>query len=155
GFLAEGGGMIPMPVFGLHWVVYATFMAAIASGLLADHLDPLLRGLLLYSGVSAAGPCMYYVGRAPEAVLVAAVFPAWAFCLMLLVQACYNDWKLQQPIGSGPVRVPVGSAVLCLIFGVGTWQALESPDIAGQIQRCASIGGDAAPDPALVQLIRR
>ena len=96
--------MIPLPGFGLHFIILATFIGSIFTAIstqLSLHDQPntlksneifmhrLENGLLIFSGVFGAGALFYYVGRSHWEVLVA-IFPAWIFSLMLL------SWKTFQ-----------------------------------------------------------
>lgn len=100
-FAYYGFGMYPMPRWGLQWLIYITFMAAIFVAVykkLNHDKSPLtsqeriIIGLLIFSGVSGCGIAMYYVGRSLEKVMVA-IFTAWSFSLLLLIWEQFNDWK--------------------------------------------------------------
>lgn len=80
---------IPMPAVGLHLLLYVTFVAAIALAVVrasrADG-DPLLTGMLAWSGVFGLIAGSYFVGRSEHFKLIS-LFSAWAFALAPLTVA--------------------------------------------------------------------
>ncbi|HEU4703134.1 MAG TPA: hypothetical protein VFS37_11695 [Conexibacter sp.] len=74
---------IPMPLFGLHLVLYATFVAAI--GLAAVRIAQRAEGqsltsMLAWSGTFGLIAASYWIGRSDDLKLVA-LFSTWAFAL--------------------------------------------------------------------------
>jgi hypothetical protein len=98
-FAVSGFNMLPMPPWGIHWLVYATFMIGLATALFrlgalrgappavaaggAGGDARLAASVLLFASVFGAGALALYVGRSHWAMLVG-LFPAWASALMLL-----------------------------------------------------------------------
>jgi hypothetical protein len=82
----EGWVLEPMPTFGFHLGVYATFVAAIvvATVRIARADDgAVLTGTLIWSGIFGLGAASYYVGRSNTDDLLA-LFGAWCLALVLL-----------------------------------------------------------------------
>ena len=88
-FLRYGYFMIPMPTWGIQWLVFVTLMAALATGAtavlsrtaLSSRASP---GLLIYAAIFGCGVAMYYVGRSDPYSLIIVFWP-WALCLLLLL----------------------------------------------------------------------
>jgi hypothetical protein len=85
-FTALGWFSIPLPATGLHLVLYATFVAAIAAAAVrlarrAD--DVLLTGMLAWSGVFGLLASGYFIGR-PDTYKLDGILSAWAFALAML-----------------------------------------------------------------------
>jgi len=97
---ASGYGMLPMPLYGLHIVLFMTFAAAIIvslAGLIGreGHTDDERmnrNSVLLFSGIFGFGCAMYYVGRSHPYVLTA-IFSFWAFSLVLLLWELWLQWQ--------------------------------------------------------------
>lgn len=83
-FAANGFMALPVPPLGLYWVLLSTFLAALVAGFLPTGENRILRGLLVFAGVSGCGAGMYYVGRSHHLVLHS-IFPAWGVALALLL----------------------------------------------------------------------
>jgi hypothetical protein len=85
-FTTLGWFSIPLPTTGIHLVVYATFVAAIAAAtvrLARRAHDALLTGMLAWSGVFGLLAGGYFVGR-PDTYKLDGILSAWAFALALL-----------------------------------------------------------------------
>jgi hypothetical protein len=140
-FTSLGFGMLPMPAWGLHWVLYGTFMACVVTSL--RRLSALRRegaapaapdagrervtsGALMFTGIFGAGALTMYVGRSHPAVLIG-MFPAWALALVLL------SWLTLRGFGSAARRarpvmgwvIPTALAVAAYALCVG--EALPHP----------------------------
>jgi hypothetical protein len=77
----------PMPRYGFHLVMYATFTAAIAVAViraLRPARQRALTGMLAWSGVFGLLAGSYYVGRS-DPFKLGSLFSPWAFCLAFLV----------------------------------------------------------------------
>ena len=135
-FVVSGFNMLPMPRFGLHTVIYLTFIGAIARGLFGTSLDRLRQGVLIQSGVSGFGVLMYYVGRSHPHTLVM-VFPMWGFALMLLTWTCWEEWLYR--IRSGDRRAWAAPLTLLLTIGYLVFAAElgHTPNIRAQLTRLA------------------
>ncbi len=100
-FVHYGFYMLPMPDFGLYWILFASFGAAVAIGILtlqftqqSPHAKEfrLRMGMLLFSGVLGFGASAYYVGRSHPYVLTA-IFSFWMFSNCLLLWELLLQWK--------------------------------------------------------------
>ncbi|HET8541999.1 MAG TPA: hypothetical protein VFL83_19135 [Anaeromyxobacter sp.] len=126
-FAVLGFGMLPMPRYGLHAVVYGTFMLGLGTALV--RLEALRRapagagagpertlaGVLVYGSVFGAGALGYYVGRSHQAVLPA-VFAAWGSVLALLswlaLRGAARAWGGVR-VGAVPALLGLGALALC------------------------------------------
>jgi hypothetical protein len=109
-FAASGFGLFPMPRFGLHLVIYVTFVAALGVATvraLGDERDRLLTGMLAWSAVFGLGAGAYFVGRSTADDLPA-VFLPWSFALALLLIPAASSLR------SASWRRPPVAAVACL-----------------------------------------
>jgi hypothetical protein len=104
----------PMPAVGIHLVIYATFAAALIAAAVRfarGASDVPLTAMLAWSGVFGLGCSSYYAGRS-DAIKLAALFPAWAFALTLLLVA------VVRAVVARSSRVP-SLAELCVLIGFG------------------------------------
>lgn len=129
-FARLGFGMVPLPRWGMHWLLYGTFMLAIGTAVVrleasrlalrslpaaAPSRERLLAGVLLYGGVFGAGALSYYVGRSHHPVLPA-LFGAWGSVLLLLVwlalRAAPRAWRGQR-LAVVPALIAAGALAVC------------------------------------------
>jgi hypothetical protein len=141
-FAVSGFGMLPMPAFGLHLALYATFAAAVvvatARAASRDE-DRLLTGMLCWAGVFGIGAGAYYVGRSHPDVLID-VFSAWALALALLVVATVRA------LARRPSRWPTAAELAVLLgFGVTICSVAQTPTPWSQLSRLR----DRTTSPAL------
>jgi hypothetical protein len=132
--------MLPMPALGFHLVLYVTFAAAIATGIVrvlrvAD--DVRLTAALVWAGVFGLGTGAYFTGRSHPHVLID-LFSAWALALSLLVIVAARG------IVERPGRRP--GAVEALVFaclGLTVCSIAQTPAPWTQWHRIASAQPDA------------
>jgi hypothetical protein len=89
---------IPLPLRGLHLLLYATFAAAIAVAavrLARSDADALLTSMLAWSGVFGLLAGGYFAGR-PDTLKLEGMFAAWAFSLGLLAVVCVRALAVQR-----------------------------------------------------------
>jgi len=144
-FAVNGYGMLPMPICGLHWVIYLTFIAAVSRALFDRRVVPLHRGMLLYSGIFGLGALMYFVGRSHHNVLIT-IFSAWAFAFITLIMHSRPKTRLHS---DSPLRVPTALevlAILGLLCSLAQVRHATSP--WEQIQRLRTTGGNQWDGPA-------
>ena len=82
----DGWVLEPMPMLGLHLAIFLTFAAATTLATVRavrGGEQPVLTGMLMWSGVFGLGAGSYYLGRSDPLNLIT-LFSAWAFSLMLL-----------------------------------------------------------------------
>ena len=157
-FAATGFMQLPMPEAGLHWLLFFTFMAGIAtavSGALfgGDEEGDIVGPLLMFGCVAACGMGMYYVGRSHLYVLPA-LFPAWYFVLALLLLKSASFRGGDSVLGKLSALLPVWLAAFhVLALGALLW-GVSSP--LSQIKRLGAGGGEfAASYDILVQLTKQ
>jgi hypothetical protein len=105
---------MPLPTWGLHLAIYATFVAALATAVvrLSQQQDGrTLTGMLAWSGVFGLFAGSYFVGR-PDVYKLTSILSAWGFALALLTVACVlalsaRGWRRPTP------------AHLLVLFGFG------------------------------------
>lgn len=89
-FTTLGWFSLPLPTWGLHLAVYATFAAAVVVAAVrvarADD-DILLTSMLAWSGTFGLLAGGYYIGR-PDVLKLAAILSAWSFALAPLTIVC-------------------------------------------------------------------
>ncbi len=131
-FGATGFGMLPMPRFGLHVVVYLTFVGALGVALAraaAHDDDAPLTGALAWAGTFGLGVGAYFVGRSHPEVLID-VFSAWSLALVLLTLLAVRA------IASRPSRRPTAVELLVLVgFGVAMCSVVQTPTPWSQLDR--------------------
>ena len=111
----EGFGSLPMPAFGFHVVVYATFVAAIAIALarrLTGGRDA-LTGALAWTGVFGLGAGVYFVGRSHPQVLVD-LFGAWGLAVCLLLVLVVRELRQRPGRPSAVHLLVVAAFALCV-----------------------------------------
>ena len=89
-FASLGLFSMPLPTWGLHVAIYATFVAALATAavrLSQRHEDRTLTGMLAWSGAFGLFAGSYYVGR-PDIYKLTSMLSAWSFALTMLTVAC-------------------------------------------------------------------
>ena len=96
-------------LLGVHLILYATYVAAIAVATVrAIERAPNrpLTGMLAWCGVFGLGSAAYFMGRTHPELLVA-LFPTWALTLALLTVEVVGRRR------AGPARVPASAARSC------------------------------------------
>ncbi len=133
-FALAGFAMLPMPVLGLHTIVFVTFAAALAvataralSGL--DERERTLTGVLAFVAVFGLVSGSYYVGRSHPEVLVTS-FAAWSLTLALLALIAARR------LAAAPRGWPEPAAVACLFaFCVAGCSLAQTPTPWSQVRR--------------------
>jgi hypothetical protein len=131
-------------VFGLHLIIYLTYVAAIGTATvraIAHKPNRALTGMLAWAGVFGLGSATYYVARSnPE--LLPMTFSAWALALALLTVA------VVQQIAAHPRRRP-GLAALAVLFGMGivACSVAQAPAPWTQIERVERPPAGRQPQP--------
>jgi len=136
-FALTGFGMVPMRLFGLHVILYLTFVAALAVATVrwvrAEH-DRVLTGTLAWSAVFGLGAGAYFVGRSTPDDLIAVFFP-WAFALALLTIPSVRALR-SASLGSWPI-----AATLCVFgFFVIACSLAQTPTPWSQVARLERTG---------------
>jgi hypothetical protein len=144
-YAQDGFGMLPIrEPFGLHVVIYLTFVAAIATATVrAVRAAPnrVLTGMLAWSGVFGLGAGSYFVGRShPEALVP--LFSAWALSLALLTAVVVSH------LASARTRRPSLAAMTVLFgFGIAVCSLAQTPMPWSQMRR---LDAPFAPEPQAI-----
>jgi hypothetical protein len=134
-FALAGFAMLPMPVLGMHTIIYLTFAAALGLATAraldrdADPRERALTGALAYIAAFGLASGSYYVGRSHPEVLVAS-FAAWSFTLALLALVAVRR------LAASPSRWPEPAAAACLMaFCVAACSLVQTPAPWSQVDR--------------------
>jgi hypothetical protein len=134
-----------MPLWGFHLVLYMTFVAAIAVAVLQhrrDRREPLLIGMLAWSGTFGLLAASYFLGRSDTLKLVS-LFSAWSFALALLVVVVVRD------LVARPRSWPGLPAIMVLFaFGLAAVSLGETPTPGALLAHWA----EPAPTPIYKEL---
>jgi len=141
---AIGGWVLePMPAAGLHLALYATFAAALAVATvraLRGGEDPVLTGMLAWSGVFGLVAGGYYAGRSDQVNLIV-LFSPWYLSLLLLAVVA-----LRAPAAAPARRRVPDAGTLALLFALGL-AICALPQIPAPWSQVARLerGGHARP----------
>jgi hypothetical protein len=140
-YAIDGWAMSPMPLAGVHLALYATFVAAIVTAVVRiarGDDEPVLTGMLAWSGVFGLLTGAYFVGLSVPGYLIA-LFPAWCFALVLLLVAAgrglaARGWRRPAP---AEIALLFGFGVsLCSLAQVPTpWSQVARLQDAARVQR--------------------
>jgi len=128
----DGFGLLPMPVLGLHLVVYVTFAAAIVVAIVrgvSGEGDAVLTGTLAWAGVFGLGAGGYFAGRSHPDVLID-LFSAWSLAISLLLVVAVRA-MLRRPAR----RPTVAELALFVGFGITTCSLAQTPTPWSQLHR--------------------
>lgn len=137
---ASGFAMAPIrPVVGVSTVLFLTYVGAIGVAFVRrlDGRDPLLTGLLMWSGVFGLGAGAYYAGQsAPEGLIQQ--LPPWALAVMLLTMVAVRR------LAARPRGLPTPAEAACLFgFGLLACSLAQLPAPWSQLERLGRDGGPA------------
>jgi hypothetical protein len=134
-FALAGFAMLPMPVLGLHTIIYLTFAVALVVATVraldaADGpSDRTLTGTLAFTAIFGLASGTYYVGRSHPEVLVTS-FAAWSFALALLMLVAVRR------LTAHPRRLPEPAVVGCILaFFVVACSLAQTPTPWSQLER--------------------
>jgi hypothetical protein len=136
-FVSQGFNLQPMPVLGLHLVIYVTMASALIVAAIrrraADTAPPFVA-LLAYAGIFGLAAGGYYVGRSNATTMVG-VFPAWGLAVALLAWSTFT-WLLRLDHPRQAIN-PVGAFALCALVGVGLAASdlVDAPSPSTQVRR--------------------
>jgi len=128
---------LPMTLVGFHLAIYATLGAALVLAAVRvarrEH-DVLLTGMLAWSAALGLVAGSYFVGRS-DPLKLAALMPAWALALTLLVVATVRA------LAARGWRAPSPAELLVLLgFGLAACSVLQLPWPATQLERLEAAG---------------
>ncbi len=139
-FAVEGFGQIPMPLFGLHVIVYLTFIAALVGAVITTTTgrireNRVLIGMLAYSGVLGLVSFSYWVGRSHPNGLFA-MFPQWGLAISLLAWWMLTAAARRTPAETASVRPWVMPSLAVLtMFGLMVTAITHFPSPGAQLRR--------------------
>ena len=123
---------LPTPLLGFHLAIYATLAGALAVAAVRvtrRASDVVLSGMLAWSGCFGLLAGSYFMGRA-DPLKLAALFPAWALALSLLVivtvrALAARDWR----------RPSLAELLVLFGFGLTVWSLGQISSPARQLER--------------------
>jgi len=131
---------LPMAPVGFHLAIYATLGAALvlaAVRVARGEPDVLLTGMLAWSASLGLVAGSYFVGRS-DPLKLAALMPAWALALTLLVVATVRA------LGARGWRRPAPAELLVLLgFGLAVCSIVQLPSLSTQLRRLDPAGAQA------------
>jgi hypothetical protein len=151
-FGTAGSLGVPMPTMGLHLAVYVTFAATIAVAAVRRagwDEEPLLTGMLAWSGVFGLLAGSYFVGRSDTVKLVS-LFSAWFLALALLAVAA-----IRQLAARGWRRPGVAQLGVLFALGLGLGSFNELPRPWSQLARLHGARQPVVYRPTVERLIAR
>jgi hypothetical protein len=130
-FLREAYGLVPMPGRGLHWALYATYVAALLiAAVRFTRRDPdrTMTAMLAFSGTFGLTSAMYFVGRSSQFQLIL-LFPVWGLALALVALVAFRALLSARGDREALRRVLVPAAAALIGFGVmvGTIGRISPP----------------------------
>ena len=146
---AEGFGMLMMPPFGIHLMLYCTMAATIvvATQRAASGTRDALTGTLVFAGVFGLGAGAYFVGRSHPHVLID-VFSAWALALSLLVVVAVRD------LAATPRRPGLAALLVLAGFGISVCSLAQTPTPWSQLDRLShTLPADERPFDVSVEIV--
>jgi hypothetical protein len=155
-FALAGFAMLPMPVLGMHTIVYLTFAAALAVATVRalapaddarEGAGRTLTGLLAFTAIFGLASGTYYAGRSHPEVLVTS-FAAWSFALALLTLIALRR------LAARPRSWPEPAVVGCLLaFCVATCSLAQTPTPWSQLDRLRDTSRVTFSEPTGQQFI--
>jgi hypothetical protein len=128
----EGFNMRPMPSFGLHLALYATFVAAFVvaavRALVGEH-DAGLTGALAWAGIFGLGASVYFVGHSHPHVLID-IFSAWVLALSFLVVVVVR--AIRERASHRPTAIEL---LVIVGFSISICSLAQTPTPWSQLQR--------------------
>jgi hypothetical protein len=145
-FLRDSYGLEPMSALGMHWVLYATYLAALLMATVRyvrRDPDRALTGMLAFSGVFGLATGMYFVGRSSQYQLML-LFPAWGFSLALVAWTAARSLWNSAGDRARLTRLLLPGCAALVGFGVMVAAIDRLPSPKSQIERLDA--GGTAPD---------
>lgn len=143
--------LLPIPgFFGVHLLVYLTYLAAIVIATVRMRRrarNRTLTGMLAWASVFGLGAGFYYVGRSHPAALIDQ-FSAWALALMLLTVVAVRELATPRCC-----RFAIGAVAVLFGFGVMSCSLAQTPTPWEQLQRLSApvAQGERGPEPGALE----
>jgi hypothetical protein len=119
-FLRDAYGLVPMPARGLHWAVYATYVAALLiAAVRFKRRDPdrTTTAMLAFSATFGLTSAMYFVGRSSQFQIIL-LFPVWGLALALVALVAFRALLSARGDREALRRVLIPAAAALIAFGV-------------------------------------
>jgi hypothetical protein len=149
-FLREAFGLEPMPSGGLHWGMYATYLAALlvaAVRFVRRDPDRTMTAMLVFSGTFGLTTAMYFVGRSTQFQLIL-LFPAWGLALGLLTVVAIAALRSASEDRARLRRILIPACAALIGFGVMVATIARVSPPWRQIDRLAGDGRSLGLEPA-------
>jgi len=147
----DGWFTSPMAPIGLHMAMYVTFGAALVLGVvraLRGDAEPVLTGLLAWSGPFGLIAGSYFVGASNPLTLVT-LFSAWTFAIVLLLVAVVRT------LAAGARRPTLPELAVLFAFGLAVCSLAQIPAPWREVERLRRPGSPVYRQDGLVAAIRR
>jgi hypothetical protein len=131
-FGVAGFGNLPTPLLGLHLVILATFVGALATAAVraaGRNPDVLTTGVLAWCGVFGLGTGAYFAYRSHPDTLIAS-FSIWALALAVLTVVV-----VRTALDRGSLRPSLPSLAVCFGFGIAACSIAQLPLPWLQVER--------------------
>jgi hypothetical protein len=154
-FLRDSYGLEPMSSLGMHWLLYATYAAALlmaAARYVRKDPDRVLTGMLAFSSIFGLVTGMYFVGRSSQYQLML-IFPAWGFALALVAWTAARALRSVAGDRMRLRRLLIPACLALIGFGVMVAAIDRLPPPQRQIERLHAGGTaqDLVPAERLVE----
>jgi hypothetical protein len=147
-FLRDSYGLEPMSSLGMHWLLYATYAAALlmaAVRYVRNDPDRTLTGMLAFSSIFGLVTGMYFVGRSSQYQLML-IFPAWGLSLALVAWTAALTLRARAGDGLRLRRILIPACLALSGFGAMVAAIDRLPQPQAQIDRLRD--GGTPPDLA-------
>ena len=144
-----GWELEPMAAAGLHVVVYATFVAAVVVATVRavrGDENPVLTGMLVWSGIFGLGVGSYFAGRSDPLNLVS-LFSAWCLAIVLLTLVV-----VERIVRSGR-RPSLGDLAVLFGFALAGCSLFQLPRPWAEVERLRQTTVATYQQAAAVQLV--
>ena len=148
-FLRDSYGLEPMSSLGMHWLLYATYAAALlmaAVRYVRRDPDRVLTGMLAFSSIFGLVTGMYFVGRSSQYQLML-IFPAWGFSLALVAWTAAHALRSAAGDRLRLRRMLIPASLALIGFGVMAAAIDRLPQPLQQVDRLRA--GEASPEKIL------
>jgi hypothetical protein len=154
-FLRDSYGLEPMSSLGMHWLLYATYVAALlmaAVRYVRNDPDRVLTAMLGFSSIFGLVTGMYFVGRSSQYQLML-IFPAWGFALALVAWSAARALRSVAGDRTRLRRLLIPACLALAGFGVMVAAIDRLPPPQRQIERLHAGGTaqDLGPAERLIE----
>jgi hypothetical protein len=154
-FLRDSYGLEPMSSLGMHWLLYATYAAALlmaAVRYVRSEPDRVLTGMLAFSSIFGLVTGMYFVGRSSQYQLML-IFPAWGLSLALVAWTAAGALRsaAHDPLRLRRLVIPACVALIGLGVMVSTIARLPQPQQQVDRLRAGGTAPDLRPSERLIE----